>query len=259
MEDGTGRDISRAVCDLFFSAEFQGRFVDTAMDLGLSPPMLKALIELEPGDGQPMRQLAEEWGCDASFVTVVVDGLESNGYARRRVADHDRRVRTVELTGEGVEAREAALDAVYGPFAGADVLTPDERSTLAALLRKLADAQAVHDEELLADRGGRQWGPRAGPRPGHRARAQGPRWARARERILREADPQGEGWRAHVEAHREELLRLRDELRSVRDEVKAQARRPLDEVRAIREDAVAEAKLAKADLQAQLKGRNRRT
>ena len=45
-----------------------------------------------------MRELADQWGCDASFVTIVTDGLEAAGYAERRVAPHDRRIKTVELT-----------------------------------------------------------------------------------------------------------------------------------------------------------------
>jgi DNA-binding MarR family transcriptional regulator len=56
--------------------------------------------------------------CDASFVTVVVDGPELRGLVERQVADYDRRIETVELTAEGVATRERALDAVYAPRAG---------------------------------------------------------------------------------------------------------------------------------------------
>ena len=79
----------------------------------------------------------------------MVDGLEHRGLVERRVADYDRRIKTVELTDEGVAARERALDAVYGPRAGFAALSPTERATLARLLRKMADAQASYDEELL--------------------------------------------------------------------------------------------------------------
>ena len=79
----------------------------------------------------------------------MVDGLEHRGLVERRVADYDRRIKTVELTDEGVAARERALDAVYGPGAGLAALSPTERATLARLLRKMADAQASYDEELL--------------------------------------------------------------------------------------------------------------
>jgi uncharacterized protein (DUF342 family) len=45
------------------------------------------------------------------------------------------------------------------------------------------------------------------------------------------------GWRGQLELHREELLRLSDELDRFRAEVKAQARRPVDEVEAVKNAA----------------------
>jgi DNA-binding MarR family transcriptional regulator len=246
-----GNEVWKAITDLFFSAENQDTFVGVADELGLSPPMVKALLELEPGEGRPMRSLAHEWGCDASFVTVVVDGLEERGYAVRRVADYDRRVRTVELTDEGVDARERALEAAYGARSGFWDLTPDEQVTLAALLRKLVDAQAVHDEELLASGRARSF-KAGGAHVGHKAGRGRPAPGSPR----RDAEP-GDSWRDHLEAHREELRRLRDELARVRDEVRAQARRPIDEMKAAKADVKAEVRAAKADVKAQLKGRNR--
>lgn len=213
-----GTEIWSAIADLFFSAENQDRFIGVAGELGLSPPMLKALLELEPGEATGMRALADEWGCDASFVTVVVDGLEQGGYAERRVSEHDRRVKTVELTAEGIAARERAFEAVYGPRSGFWDLTPEEQVTLAELLRKLADAQAVHDQRLLASGLARSF--KAGPHVGHRGR-----WSRAPQAGRRRVpEGAGESWRDHLAVHREELRELRDELRRVRAEVKAQLR-----------------------------------
>jgi DNA-binding MarR family transcriptional regulator len=217
-QEAAGTEIWRAIADLFFSAENQDRFFGAAADLGLTPPMLKALLELQPGEATGMRALADEWGCDASFVTVVIDGLESQGYAVRRVSEQDRRVKTVELTAEGVAARERAHGMVYGPRSGFWDLTPDEQVTLAGLLRKLADAQAVHDRQLLASGLVRTF--RGPPHVGHRGPRGGGRGARGR----RSGPEAGESWRDHLAVHREELRQLRDELSRVRDEVKAQLR-----------------------------------
>lgn len=241
----------RAIADLFFSAENQQRFMEAADELGLSPPMLKSLTELLPGEGEPMGSLAEQWGCDASFVTVVVDGLEQAGYARRLVAPHDRRVKTVELTDEGVAAREQALERLYSPRSGFWDLEPDERTTLAALLRKLADAQALHDDEVIASGRAQGWRHRVGPQVGHRGR--GPGGGRGGGR----GAGGGERWRDHLDAHREELRHLRDELSRVRDEVRAQARRPVDELKAAKAEVKSEVKAATAEVKAQLKGRDR--
>jgi DNA-binding MarR family transcriptional regulator len=218
-ELAAAKQIWSAVAELFMSAENQDRFVGTADQLGLSPPMLKALVELEPGESRPMRSLAEDWGFDASFVTVIVDGLEQGGYADRRVAEHDRRVKTVELTDKGVEAREWALGEVFGPRQGFWDLTSDERVALAELIRKLADAQAVHDRELLESGRGRAFRHSGhGHRGLHRGLHRGPK-AQAEGGG---PEPASESWRDHLAAHREELRRLRDELSHFRDEVRAQ-------------------------------------
>jgi DNA-binding MarR family transcriptional regulator len=214
-QDAVATEIWRAVAELFFSAENQDRFVGAADELGLSPPMVKALLELEPGESKAMRSLADEWGCDASFVTVIVDGLEQAGYADRRVSEHDRRVKTVELTDEGMAARERAVAAAYGPRSGFWDQTEDEQTTLAALLRKLADAQAEHDQRLLASGLVRTFRPSA--HGGHKGQ-----WARGPHAARRRGADAGESWRDHLAAQREELHRLRDELSRVRDEVKAQ-------------------------------------
>ena len=250
-ESAIAKAITQAITELFFSAENQQRFHGAAEDLGVTPPMLKSLIELEPGDGSPMRSLADKWGCDASFVTVVVDGLEHRGLVERRVADYDRRIKTVELTHEGVAARERALDAVYGPRAGLAALSPTERTTLAKLLRKMADAQASYDEELLDE---------------PQVRADMRRLAQQRTREFGGSGRGGgrgparrgsHGWRGQLELHREELLRLSNELDRVRAEMKAQARRPVDEVKAAKDAAKNEMK-AQAREATRLKGRGRR-
>jgi DNA-binding MarR family transcriptional regulator len=247
--DEAARQITESVAQLFFSTENQTRFHGASEELGLNPPMLKALIQLEPGDGLAMRDLAEQWGCDASFVTVVCDALESAGFAERRVAPHDRRIKTVELTEAGAQARARAVEIVYGPRAGFEALSRDEQITLATLLQKVADAQATYDETLL-------------DQPGVRTAAR--RMAAQRTREVRgraEGRVPGGTWRQHLEAHHREISSLREELARVRDEIKAQARRPLDDAKAAKADIKArtrrpvdEAKAAKADIKAEVKG-----
>ena len=78
-------------------------------------------------------------------------GLERRGLVERQVADCDRRIKTVELTADGVATRERALDAVYAPRAGFLALTATEQAALAKLLRKMTKTQAAYDEQLLDD------------------------------------------------------------------------------------------------------------
>lgn len=286
--DEAARHITESVTALFFSAENQARFHGAADELGISPPMLKALLELRPGDAVAMRDLAERWQCDASFVTVTCDGLEARGLVRRRVADHDRRVRMVELTPDGAEALDWAAGEVFGPRAGFDALTADEQVTLATLLRKLADAQAGHDQALLDQPGVRAMARRLQAQRTREFRhGHGGRWGRARRRggpgseaadagvAERPAagdlggddggddgggDGQPGGWREHFEVHRREIRTLKEELARVSAELKVQARRPVDEAKAAKADIKArarrpvdEAKAAKAEVKAEVK------
>ena len=247
--DEAARAITESVIQLFFSAENQGRFLAAAEELEVGPPTLKALLELTPGEPTAMRDLANRWHCDASFVTVTCDGLEARGLIERRVAPHDRRIKLVDLTPEGVEAQARAHAEVYGPRAGLDALTEAEQVTLADLLTRMAAAQASYDETLLA-------------RPG--ARAASRRIAVQRTRGFRgQGGPHGHsadrgGWREHLDAHREEILRLKEEVARVSAEVKQQARRPVDEAKAAKNDIKAEVKAAKADLKAGIKGARKR-
>jgi DNA-binding MarR family transcriptional regulator len=212
--------------------------------------MLKALLEIEPGESLPMRHLAERWGCDASFVTVTCDGLESAGYAERRVAPHDRRIKTVELTDAGTQARDWALEMVYGPRAGFDALTTDEQDTLAILLGKMATAQAAYDETLLDQPDVRS--------SARRIAAQRTREFRGRGGAGGHRGPAGAGWKEHFEAHRQEIRSLKEELARVRDEIKAQARRPVDEAKAAKAEVKAEVKGVRDEVVNHLKGGRRR-
>src|SRR5205085_11176732 len=70
---------------------------------------------LDVREGRTMRSLAEEWGCDASNATWIVDRLEKRGLAERRAMEGDRRVKLVVLTAAGLKARERLLEAIYEP------------------------------------------------------------------------------------------------------------------------------------------------
>ena len=151
VEEVPARVIWHSLATLFLSADNQRRFHGAADKLGVTPGVLKALLELEPGTARAMRELVSQWRCDASFVTVLVDGLEERGFAERRVAPHDRRVKLVELTPAGIAARERALSEISQPRPALAALTRAEQRDLARLLLKLVDAQAAADAVGDAD------------------------------------------------------------------------------------------------------------
>jgi DNA-binding MarR family transcriptional regulator len=83
--------------------------------LGLTPNDVRALTELDIKQGRTMRSLAEEWGCDASNATWIVDRLEKRGFTERRAKPGDRRVKLVVLTPAGAKARQRLLEGLFDP------------------------------------------------------------------------------------------------------------------------------------------------
>src|SRR5437899_1222193 len=83
--------------------------------LGLTPNDARALGALRPDEGRTMRSLADAWSCDASYVTWIVDRLESAGLVERRPEPGDRRVKRVVLTPAGVEAKAKLQAGIYEP------------------------------------------------------------------------------------------------------------------------------------------------
>ena len=83
--------------------------------LGLTPNDARALSALDVADGRTMRSLADEWGCDASNATLIIDRLEKRGFAERRGRPGDRRVKLVVLTAAGLKTRQRLLEGMYDP------------------------------------------------------------------------------------------------------------------------------------------------
>jgi DNA-binding MarR family transcriptional regulator len=125
------------IAELWFSDECHDRFHAACGAEGLTPPQLKALLSMRPGEAKPMRALADRWRCDASWVTGIVDGLEEKGLVERRVLPADRRVKTVSITPLGEKAKQRALELLEEPPAAVAALDPADQRSLRDLLRKV--------------------------------------------------------------------------------------------------------------------------
>jgi DNA-binding MarR family transcriptional regulator len=82
---------------------------------GLTPNDMRALAMLDTQAGRTMRELADDWACDASNATWIVDRLEERGLAKRRTVPGDRRVKSVVLTPRGAKTRDQVLEAMFEP------------------------------------------------------------------------------------------------------------------------------------------------
>jgi DNA-binding MarR family transcriptional regulator len=114
----------------------RGRRGTVLASLELSPPQAQALRFLQEDEPCAMSELAGQLCCDNSNVTGIVDRLERRGLVERRPADHDRRVKLLQLTPEGAALREEALRLLDAAPDGLRALSDDEQRQLAALLSK---------------------------------------------------------------------------------------------------------------------------
>lgn len=114
----------------------RGWFMGVCGDFDLAPGQLMALKWLDPDSPVPMRELAQALACDNSNVTGIVDRLEERGLVCRQPCEHDRRVKLLCLTPEGMELRARVKCRLGEPPAAFGRLSEDEQRELRDLLRK---------------------------------------------------------------------------------------------------------------------------
>jgi DNA-binding MarR family transcriptional regulator len=106
-------------------------------NLELTYSQAKLLWRLELGDTPSLKELARRCGVDPSNLSGVVDQLADRGLVLSRPATHDRRVRVVRLTAEGVRLRRR-LVACLAQNPSIDALSPPRRKQLLDILREVA-------------------------------------------------------------------------------------------------------------------------
>jgi DNA-binding MarR family transcriptional regulator len=117
------------------------RRTDVLGRFGLTPNDSRALNSLRQNEGRTMRSLADEWRCDASNATWIIDRLEGAGLAVRRAAPNDRRVKLVVLTAKGARVKREVLEAFYTPPPELLALDSTELAALERLLDRLSQSR----------------------------------------------------------------------------------------------------------------------
>jgi DNA-binding MarR family transcriptional regulator len=136
---------------------FEGEYVERMAALGtrtkLSPGVIKTLMRLSQTDGVSMGEMARGIGVDPSYVTALVDDLDSRGLARREPAPYDRRVKIIVLTAAGRKLA-AEIDSILSvPPAAFSSLTSGELGQLRDLLEKVLaarEAERAAKEQVAA-------------------------------------------------------------------------------------------------------------
>jgi DNA-binding MarR family transcriptional regulator len=96
-------ELMRRLMDLFArTLDHQGTYLET---LGLTYSQAKLLWRLEVGDTLSLKELARRCGVDPSNLAGVVDQLTERKLVLSRPATHDKRLRVIRLTADGVRLR----------------------------------------------------------------------------------------------------------------------------------------------------------
>jgi DNA-binding MarR family transcriptional regulator len=112
----------------------QGTCLET---LELTYAQAKLIWRLEPGDTPSVKEAARRCGVDASNLSGVIEQLAERGLVTTRPANHDRRVRIVRLTADGVRLRRRLLACLAeNPSIGA--LSAAQQKQLLEILREVA-------------------------------------------------------------------------------------------------------------------------
>jgi DNA-binding MarR family transcriptional regulator len=120
---------------LQMQARLESHFAALAAEHLLSPIQAKLLVSLDPATPVSARTLAERLRYDPSNLTTVIDRLEERGAVRRQPSQHDRRVKGLLLTDEGVRLRQAFWHRLGNDAGPMGHLTPDELTRLRDVLR----------------------------------------------------------------------------------------------------------------------------
>jgi DNA-binding MarR family transcriptional regulator len=128
-------EIVSRLMDLFASTlDHQGTCLET---LELTYSQAKLLWRLEPGDTPSLKELARRCGVDPSNLAGVVDQLTERKLVFSRPAEHDKRVRIIRLTADGVRLRRR-LVACLARNPAIHALQPKQRDQLLEILRDVS-------------------------------------------------------------------------------------------------------------------------
>jgi MarR family transcriptional regulator, organic hydroperoxide resistance regulator len=134
-EQTAQEEIVQRLMELFArTLDHQGTCLET---LELTYAQAKLMWRLETGDTPSLKELAKRCGVDPSNLAGVVDQLTVRGLVASRPAAHDKRVRIVRLTADGVRLRRR-LVACLTQHPAIEALSAERKEELLEILREVA-------------------------------------------------------------------------------------------------------------------------
>src|SRR5262245_1553823 len=146
MTGKTNEGLARRVWQTFFDLLIRSAPVRMASlsRRGLTPNDSRGLFSLDPRTRRSMRSRADEWQCDPSNATFIVDRLEELGLASRQPLLNDKRVKLVVLTRKGDKTRTELLQEFHQPPPAFNELDRADLEALERIVAKLTSpASAV--------------------------------------------------------------------------------------------------------------------
>lgn len=137
----TGADPASEAWGLLAGLVYPPPFLAIAREHDLRPATFGALRALE--QPRTMGDLARMLHCDNSNVTGIVDSLEDKALAVRKPLEADRRIKVVELSGQGEALLRRLSREVAKPPAWVKDLSERDQKTLRDILKRAADARAA--------------------------------------------------------------------------------------------------------------------
>src|SRR5215218_5418583 len=137
--NGAGGDVGREAWGLLSTLVYPPPFAAIARELDLRPAAFGALKALE--QPRTMGELAKLLHCDNSNVTGIVDTLEDRTLAVRKPSETDRRIKVVELSGQGEQLLKRLRREVAKPPAWVKDLSERDQLALRDILQRAVAAR----------------------------------------------------------------------------------------------------------------------
>jgi len=135
---GQKGDIAKEAWGLLARLVYPPPFLKIAREHDLRPATFGALRALE--QPRSMGELAQLLHCDNSNVTGIVDSLEDQVLAVRKPSEEDRRIKVVELSGQGEKLLKRLSRELAKPPEWVKALSAEDQEALRDILRRAGDS-----------------------------------------------------------------------------------------------------------------------
>ncbi len=133
-------DLAASAWGLLVGLVYPPPFLAIAREFDLRPSTFAALRALE--QPRTMGELARVLHCDNSNVTGIVDSLEDKVLAIRKPSEDDRRIKVVELSGQGEALLRRLKREVAKPPAWVKNLSEEDQEALREILERAVETQS---------------------------------------------------------------------------------------------------------------------